>query len=172
MKISSVCRSGRSCSCHQPCAGGITPGQRLCVRAWVCWYMNTFKQLQCAQIHSSYPCKSLCISIFVPQCMCVFMCVSPGEHVQWIGQVRPACQCVEHLWRACHPRAPSSALKQEDWEGGQARGAVPKLSLFITATETGRGRQVARPLVLTYCDHLLLHSVYVCLSGWLGVQVC
>lgn len=36
MKISSVCRSGRSCSCHQPCAGGITPGQHLCVCVWVC----------------------------------------------------------------------------------------------------------------------------------------
>lgn len=45
--------------------------------------------------------------------------------------------------------------------GGQARRAVPKLSLFITATETGRGRQVARPLVLTYCDHLLLLCVCV-----------
>lgn len=56
--------------------------------------------------------------------------------------------------------------------GGQAHRAVPKLSLFITATETGRGRQVARPLVLTYCDHLLLHSAYVCLCGWVGAQRC
>lgn len=45
--------------------------------------------------------------------------------------------------------------------GGQAHRAVPKLSLFITATEMGRGRQVARPLVPTYCDHLLLHCVGV-----------
>lgn len=49
--------------------------------------------------------------------------------------------------------------------GGQAHRAVPKLSLFITATETGRGQQVARPLVLTYCDHLLLHSVCVLVGG-------
>lgn len=87
--------------------------------------------------------------------------------VQRVGQARPACQCVEHLWHPCHPRSPGSALKQGNWEGGQAHRAVPKLSLFITATETGRGRQVARPLVLTYCDHLLLHSV--CLCEWLGV---
>lgn len=100
------------------------------------------------------------------------LCVSLGQCVHRVGQVRPACQCVEHLWRPCHPRAPSSALKQGGWEGGQARRAVPKLSLFITATETGRGRQVARPLVLTYCDHLLLHSVYVCLRGWEGVPAC
>lgn len=172
MKISSVCRSGRSCSCHQPCAGGITAGQRLCVCACVCRCMNTFKQLQCVCIYSSYKRKSLCVSVFVPRCMRVFPCVSLGQHVQWVGQVRPACQRVEHLWRPCHPRAPRSAPKQEDWEGGQARRAVPKLSLFITATETGRGRQVARPLVLTYCDHLLFHSVYVCLCGWVGVQVC
>lgn len=69
---------------------------------------------------------------------------------------------MEHLWRPCHLRAPGSALKQGDWEGGgQAHRAVPKLSLFITATEMGRGRQVARPLVPTYCDHLLLHCVGV-----------
>lgn len=109
---------------------------------------------------------------FVPVCVCAFPCVSLGQCVQRVGQVRPACQCAEHLWRPCHPKAPSSAPKQGDWEGGEARRAVPKLSLFITATETGRGRQVARPLVLTYCDHLLPHSVYVCLCGWVAVQVC
>ncbi|CAB1433549.1 unnamed protein product [Pleuronectes platessa] len=42
-------------------------------------------------------------------------------------------------------RAPGSAPKQGDWAGGQARRAVPKLSLFITATETGRGRQQVWP---------------------------
>ena len=77
----------------------------------------------------------------------------------------------EHLWRPCHPGAPQLCPRsRETGRGGQARRAVPKLSLFITATETGRGRQVARPLVLTYCDHLLLHSVRLC--GWVGVQAC
>lgn len=103
-----------------------------------------------------------CSSVCVPMCVCV--CVPLAQCVQQVGQVRPACQCVEHLWRPCHPRAPSSAPKQGDWEGGQACRAVPKLSLFITATEMGRGRQVARPLVLTYCDHLLLHCG--CVGGW------
>lgn len=112
----------------------------------------------------------LCTSAFVPVWICVFLCVLLGQCVQRVGQARPACQCVEHLWHPCHPRSPSSAPKQGNWEGGQAHRAVPKLSLFITATETGRGRQVARPLVLTYCDHLLLHSV--CLCEWVGVQVC
>ena len=109
----------------------------------------------------------LCVSPRLSPCACSCVC---RRCVRRVGQVRPGCQCVEHLWRPCHPGAPGSAPKQGDWEGGQARRAVPKLSLFITATETGRGRQVARPLVLTYCDHLLLRSASVCLCGWVGVQ--
>lgn len=131
--------------------------------------MNSYS----VHVYTALTRASLCVSPYLsPGCVCVFLRVSLGPCVQRVGQVRPACQCVEHLWRPCHPRAPSSAPKQGDREGGQARRAVPKLSLFITATETGRGRQVARPLVLTYCDHLLLHSAYVCLRGWVGVQVC
>ena len=105
-------------------------------------------------------------------CVCVCSCVSLGQCVQRVGQVRPACQCVEHLWRPCHLRAPSSAPKQGDWEGGQAHRAVPKLSLFITATEMGRGRQVARPLVPTYCDHLLLHLLCGCVYVYVCVCKC
>lgn len=60
---------------------------------------------------------------------------------------------------------PALPRSRETGRGGQAHRAVPKLSLFITATEMGRGRQVARPLVPTYCDHLLLHSVRVCVGG-------
>lgn len=116
-------------------------------------------------VYTAHTHAALCVSANVSP-LCVSLCVSLGQCVQRVGQVRPSCQCVEHLWRPCHPGAPGSAPKQGDWEGGQARRAVPKLSLFITATEMGRGRQVARPLVLTYCDHLLLHSVYVCLCGW------
>lgn len=132
-------------------------------------YANTCEQ--CARMYGTHARRSLCISTFVPVCMCVFLCVSLGRCVQRVGQVRPACQCVEHLWRPCHPGAPQLCPRsRETGKGGQARRAVPKLSLFITATETGRGRQVARPLVLTYCDHLLLHSVRLC--GWVGVQAC
>lgn len=99
-------------------------------------------------------------SALFPMCICMFLCVLLS--IQGVGHTRAACQCVEHLWHPCHPRSPSSALKQGNWNGGQAHRAVPKLSLFITATETGPGRQVAGPLVLTYCDHLLLHSVCLC----------
>lgn len=51
MKISSVCRNGRSCSCHQPRAGGITPGQHMCVCVWMCSLdicIGTWIQEQCA----------------------------------------------------------------------------------------------------------------------------
>lgn len=44
MKISSVCRSDRSCSCQQPCAGGIALGQLSRVCVWM-WWMNTCEQL-------------------------------------------------------------------------------------------------------------------------------
>lgn len=98
MKISSVCRSGRSCSCHTPCAAGITPGQH--VYACGCAppfphmprYVNTCEQLQCAENMDLF---HICASARVPL----------GHHVQQVGQVRPACQCVEHLWHPCHLRA-------------------------------------------------------------------
>lgn len=139
----------------------------MCASVFFTLCINACEQFQCVPIYSTHTCKLLCIPTFVPP----VRAGAPGPCVQRVGQVRPACQCVEHLWRLCHPRAPSSALKQGDWRwGGQAHRAVPKLSLFITATETRRGRQVARPLVLTHCDHLLLHSV--CLCGWVGVQMC
>lgn len=101
----------------------------------------------------------MCVNVYHPTIVPALFCVSLGQYVQQGGQVRPACHCMEHLWHPCHPRGPSSAPKQEGYAGGQARRAVPKLSLFITATETGCGRQVARPLLLTCCDHLLLYSV-------------
>lgn len=112
---------------------------------------------------------SVCALSFCPW---VHVCVCVGQCVQWVGQVRLACQRLEHLWHSCHPRSPSSAPKQGNWEGGgQAHRAVPKLSLFITATEMGRGRQGARPLLLTYCDHLLLHSVSVWAGGCASLRI-
>lgn len=90
---------------------------------------------------------------------------SQASCVPLLGQVRPTCQCAGHLWRPCHPPALSAAPKQEGLGGGNTRRAVPKLSLFITATEMGRGRQVARPLVATYCDHLPCHSAAVWVGG-------
>lgn len=117
MKISSVCRSGRSCSCHQPRAGGITLGQRLCTMCAgrffsLCICAGTWTRVNAHSVlvyMSLKPCQPVCGSAFVPVCMCV--CVSAPVCIG-VGQVRPACHCVEHLWRPCHPRAPSSAPKQ------------------------------------------------------------
>lgn len=88
MKISSVCRSGRSCSCHQPCAGGITPGQRLCVCAWVCSsfcaYAQVHEHVNSYNVHvytALTRANLLCISTFVPVCVAGPVCTSgwPGK---------------------------------------------------------------------------------------------
>lgn len=177
MKISSVCRSGRSCSCHQPCAGGITPGQRLCVRVWVCSSFfcicvgtRTREQLKRARIYNSRACKSTCcLPICPPLCMRVRVPVCVARPTCTAGWPGKTCLSVCGTSLASlSPQGPLLCPEAGRLGGGQARRAVPKLSLFITATETGRGRQVARPLVLTYCDHLLLLCVSVCASVWVG----
>ena len=81
MKISSVCRSGRSCSCHQPCAGGITPGQRLCVRVWVCSslfaYAWVHEHVNSYSVHAYTAVAHVslrAISTFAPPPSCVRAC--------------------------------------------------------------------------------------------------
>ena len=170
MKISSVCRSGRSCSCHQPCAGGITPGQRLCVRVWVCSslfaYAWVHEHVNSYSVHAYTAVAHVslrAISTFAPPpgvCVRVPVCVArPTCTAGWPGKTCLSV-CGTSL-ASLSPQGPLLCPEAGRLGGGQARRAVPKLSLFITATETGRGRQVARPLVLTYCDHLLLLCVCV-----------
>lgn len=49
MKISSVCRSDRSCSCHRACARGTTPGQCVCV--CVCSAYGTETRVRSYRVH-------------------------------------------------------------------------------------------------------------------------
>lgn len=76
MKISSVCRSGHSCSCHKPCAGGITPGQHVCMYVGVlftfciCVIMWARVSSYGVRRYTSRTHVSLCTTAFVPVLLC------------------------------------------------------------------------------------------------------
>lgn len=57
---------------------------------------------------------------------------------------------------------------REAERGDKLTGRSPSCLCSLPVQRRGRGRQVARPLVLTHCDHLPPHSVCVCA----GVPVC
>lgn len=63
---------------------------------------------------------------FVYICRFVRVGVSPGQCVQQVGQVRPACQCVEHLWRPCHLRAPQLCPEAGRLGGGTSSQGGPQ----------------------------------------------
>lgn len=104
-------------------------------------------------------------SLFAPGCICVCACVCVGQCVQWVGQVRLACQRLEHLWHSCHPRSPSSAPKQGNWEGGTSSQGGPQAVSVHYCYRDGTWPAGGQ----TFTPHLLWSSaapLCVCVSWW------
>lgn len=71
---------------------------------WVCSSVSAYAQV-CEYMRAATVCREMETRVFVPPHIRACARVSLGHYVQQVGQVRPACQCVEHLWHPCHPRA-------------------------------------------------------------------
>lgn len=119
----------------------------------------------------------MCVNVSVRAlsiCPCVCLCVCESACVL-AGVCSPGKACLSVPGTSLaflSPKVPQQcpqSRKAGRGGGGQAHRAVPKLSLFITATEMRRGRRGAGPLLLTHCDHLLLHFVSVQVGGCANV---
>lgn len=108
-----------------------------------------------------------CVLVHFCGCVCVCVCRWANVYGGLASQGLPV--IVRNISGIPVTLGPPALPRSREAErGDKLTGRSPSCLCSLPLQRRGRGRQVARPLVLTHCDHLPPHSVCVCA----GAPVC